>query len=503
MVASCREVEIKYIVRTLISNLRIGAVDKTVLSSLAAAFGISADLLASSFATCPSYDVLIPALLKIKERNSLASADEEDISKEVLGETCKVTIGIPLKPMLGKITRSIEDMVIRFGDDVQVLSEYKYDGQRAQIHVSRTSPSANESDAEQVPTYKVQLFSRHLQDMTSRFPDVCDIVSTVAARTNLKSGVFDAEIVAVNAKNIVLPFQALAARPRSTANSAAAFANKKNAADPPQIQVCVVCFDTMMLNDEILFKMSLQERRQKMQEAMKEDVSITPGWKYAESITTRDPIAVQEFLDKAVSDRCEGLMCKALTGPFSIYEPATRRESWSKVKKDYLAGGGSIDIDVVCLGAWQGQGRKYKWYSPVLVAVVHDGELQSLCKVMSGFTDEMYENIAKYHRDGHILESKPSYYQVDDARMRPSVWFDASQVWEIKGADLSISPVHKAAAGLVDEAKGLSLRFPRFIRIRDDKGPEDITTAEEVAEMFYGQANRAPADVKDDPDESE
>ncbi|KAG8237852.1 hypothetical protein J437_LFUL002461 [Ladona fulva] len=100
-------------------------------------------------------------------------------------------------------------------------------------------------------------------------------------------------------------------------------------------------------------------------------------------------------------------------------------------------------------------------------------------KIGTGFSEADLASLSESLRP-HVLNEPRPYYSVSpNLNPMPKDWFDPAAVWEIKCADLSLSPV--------DPEKGISLRFPRFKRVRDDKKPEDATSAEQVAEMYNGQ----------------
>lgn len=99
----------------------------------------------------------------------------------------------------------------------------------------------------------------------------------------------------------------------------------------------------------------------------------------------------------------------------------------------------------------------------------------------------------EFFTEDRVLSKKPPYYKTAEV---PDMWFSAEVVWEIRGADFTVSPVHQAAVGLVHPSKGISMRFPRFIRRRDDdRSSEECSSAADVADLFQSQSRKM--DVND------
>lgn len=148
-----------------------------------------------------------------------------------------------------------------------------------------------------------------------------------------------------------------------------------------------------------------------------------------------------------------------------------------------------------------GRGKRTGVYGAYLLACYDEEseELQSICKIGTGFSDEDLVKLADSLRDT-VIDEPRSYYKVGES-LKPDVWFEPKQVWEVKAADLSVSPVHQAAHGLVDPVKGIALRFPRFLRLREDKGVEQATSAEQVADFYNAQATKQSFDNGGDDDE--
>uniref|UniRef100_A0A2K6GVM0 DNA ligase n=1 Tax=Propithecus coquereli TaxID=379532 RepID=A0A2K6GVM0_PROCO len=469
---ACRHSEARFIARSLSGRLRLGLAEQSVLAALAQAVSLTPPgqgfppavvdagkgktaearktwleeqgmTLKQTFCEVPDLDQIVPVLL--------------EHGLERLPEHCRLSPGIPLKPMLAHPTRGVSEVLKRF-EEAAFTCEYKYDGQRAQIHVLEGG--------------EVKIFSRNQEDNTGKYPDIISRIPKIKL-PSVTSFILDTEAVAWDReKKQIQPFQVLTTRKR-----------KEVDASEIQVQVCLYAFDLIYLNGESLVREPLSRRRQLLRENF---VETEGEFVFATSLDTKDIDQIAEFLEQSVKDSCEGLMVKTLDVD-ATYEIAKRSHNWLKLKKDYLDGVGDT-LDLVVIGAYLGRGKRAGRYGGFLLASYDKDseELQAICKLGTGFSDEELE---EHHQQlqALVLPAPRSYVRIDGA-VAPDHWLDPSTVWEVKCADLSLSPIYPAARGLVDSEKGISLRFPRFIRVREDKQPEEATSSAQVAYLYRKQS---------------
>ncbi|XP_058442071.1 DNA ligase 1 isoform X5 [Marmota monax] len=485
---ACRHSEARFIARSLSGRLRLGLAEQSVLAALAQAVSLTPPgqeyppavvdagkgrtaearktwleeqclILKQTFCEVPDLDRIVPVLL--------------EHGLEHLPEHCRLSPGVPLKPMLAHPTRGVSEVLKRF-EEAAFTCEYKYDGQRAQIHLLEGG--------------EVKIFSRNQEDNTGKYPDIISRIPKIKL-PSVTSFILDTEAVAWDReKKQIQPFQVLTTR-------------KRKEVDPSeiQVQVCLYAFDLIYLNGESLVREPLSRRRQLLREHF---VETEGEFVFATSLDTKDVEQIAEFLEQSVKDSCEGLMVKTLDVD-ATYEIAKRSHNWLKLKKDYLDGVGDT-LDLVVIGAYLGRGKRAGRYGGFLLAAYDEDseELQAICKLGTGFSDEELEE--QHQSLQALVLPTPRPYVRADGAVAPDHWLDPSAVWEVKCADLSLSPIYPAARGLVDSEKGISLRFPRFIRVREDKQPEEATTSAQVASLYRKQSqiqNQHDTDSDSNPED--
>lgn len=250
-----------------------------------------------------------------------------------------------------------------------------------------------------------------------------------------------------------------------------------------------------------LVNRSFRQRRDLMYGAFNE---VEGEFAFAKYGNTNELDVIQTLLEDSVKASCEGLMVKMLDGPESYYEPSRRSQNWLKVKKDYLAGAGD-SLDLVVLGAYFGKGKRTSVYGAFLLACYNPSRqtYESVCNIGTGFSEEVLSSLYETLSPLVIDRPKPYYEHSKGNKDQPDVWFDAKLVWEVKTADLTLSPRYVAAKDVLSDPsnRGVSLRFPRYLHTREDKKPEDATTSRQVADMYRAQEsvgkNKGPS-VDDD-----
>ncbi len=443
LLAMATPVEAKHIIRIVTGKMRLGVADMTILDALAKAFGGDREVYERAYNL--SSDIGLVA-------RTAAVEGVEGVSK------FRVRVGIPVRCMLAERLSSAVEILEKM--DGVGFTEYKYDGERMQIH------KAGE---------KVWIFSRRQENITQQYPDV---VEAVEKYVKAAEAILECEAVPLDPDTgETLPFQELMHRKRKKEIERAA----------EEYPVALYFFDILYVDGEDMTTKPFLERRKMLEKVIVEDERV----KLSTGLLTHSPEEVEKIFAEAVEAGCEGVIVKSV-GEDSVYRAGARGWQWIKFKRDYRSE--MIDtVDLVVVGAFHGRGRRRGKFGALLTAVYNEERdvFQTVCKVGSGFKDEDLERFTEMINQLKI----PHKHARVESLMTPDVWVEPSIVLEIIGAEVTLSPVHTCAWGVLKEGYGLGIRFPRYTgRLRTDKKPEDATTDREIVEMYRRQLKKIEAE---------
>jgi DNA ligase 1 len=437
--------EARYVLRLVTGTLRLGVGTPTILDALAQVHtGSRKDrpVLERAYNICCDLGLVA---------DTLAAGGLQAV------EAMHVRPGNPVRAMLAQRLSSAQEILAKLGGSC--AAEYKYDGVRVQAH--RTADGG------------LELYTRRLERVSTQFPDV---VTQLQRGLGPREAILEGEVVAFDpASGDLRPFQEVMFRRRKYGITEAV----------RDVPVSLFCFELLYADGEDLTRLSYPERRARLAAA------ITPasGLRLATAVQVDDEASLEAAFEQAVGDGCEGLLCKSLS-PTAAYQAGARGWLWIKLKRDYRTEL-SDTTDLVVVGALYGRGRRRGMYGALLLAAYDpDADVfRTTTKCGTGFSDaELAALPAKLAPLAR--EELPARV---DARQAADVWFEPALVVEILSAELTLSPRYTAGWGKVKEDSGLALRFPRFTgRWRDDKGPEDATTTDELVQLFL-TARRTPA----------
>ncbi len=436
--------EARYLLRLVTGNLRLGVGTPTILDALAVVH-------AGGRAARPTL-----------ERAYNICCDLGLVASTLAGgglpavEQLQVRPGNPVRAMLAQRLSDAAEILAKLGG--QCAAEYKYDGVRVQAH--RTADG------------RIELFTRGLESISNQFPDVVEVLQ---AGLGPREAILEGEVVAFDpAAGELRPFQEVMFRRRKHGIAEAV----------RDVPVSLFCFELLYADGQDLTGLSYPQRRARLAEA------ITPSAQLR--LTTATQVSTAAALDaafeQAVTDGCEGLLCKSVSSAAG-YQAGARGWLWIKLKRDYRTELADT-VDLVVVGAFAGRGRRRGVYGALLLAAYDPAAdmFRTVGKCGTGFSDA--ELAALPARLAPLARSqRPARV---DAGQPADVWFEPGLVLEVLSAELTLSPNHTAGWGQIREHSGLAMRFPRFTgRWRDDKSAQDATTTQELVDM-YRTARRTP-----------
>lgn len=426
----CTGNDLKMVIRLIKHDLRINSGAKHILDGLD-----------------PNAYAAFQASRNLRDVVDRVIANRDSGEKPGMGSkslSVRASLMTPVLPMLAEPCRSVEMAMRKCPSGF--YAEIKYDGERVQVHKNGNEFRYFSRSLKPVQPHKVSHFKDYIP---KAFPGGNDLI-------------LDAEVLLIdNASSKPLPFGSLGVHKKAAFKDA---------------NVCLFIFDCLHINGKNLMELSIQKRRKVLHENMTE-IKNHVMFSEMQHITKKEDLQV--LMTKVFREGLEGLVLKDIS---SIYEPGKRH--WLKVKKDYLEQGSMADTaDLVVLGAYHGTGNKGGLMS-VFLTGVYDPMTKKWCtvsKVGNGFDDKTLDRLqteldmVKINKD---MSKVPSWLNIKKHVVPDFIVADPlkAPVWEITGAEFSKAEIHTA--------DGISIRFPRLTKMRDDKSWKEATNLPRLRELY-------------------
>jgi len=329
----------------------------------------------------------------------------------------------PVNLMLAQVAETVAEVLEEHGG--RTAFEFKYDGARVQIHKCGDH---------------VKIFSRRLTDVTGSLPEIVH-----SAKTNIRSkeAILEGEVVAVDDMGRPIPFQHLMRR----------FRRVHDVEDQSvKVPVKLFLFDVLYLDGKRLISNSYLERR-RILAANAGEISLSS------QLVTESVDEAERFLKESLAAGHEGLMAKRLDSP---YVPGARGKHWLKIKPVLES------LDLVIVAAEYGYGRRHEWLSDYYLAArdAETGEYVTVGKTFKGLTNTEFKEMTRRLKRLIVNEKSRGVSVV------PAV------VVEVVYNEIQTSPKY---------ACGMTLRFARIVKIRDDKTPEEADTIQRIRQIYERQ----------------
>ena len=423
LLADARAEEAKYIVRTVLEQLRIGVAEGLVRDAVALAYGVPVDDVEGAWNLLPDF-------------GEVAKVAKEDGEKGL--KKFKLRLGTPFIVQLAEKSPSLKEAI---GSFKKVILEYKYDGMRTLIH--------KKGD-------KIWLFTRNLENITAAFPDLVQI-----AKKQIKAEdcVLDGETIGLDKKTgRSIPFQQLSTRIKRKYDIEKAYG---------EIPIEVNLFDIVYLDGKNLMDLAFEERRKYLEKAVKE----TDRFHIAKGFVTSDLKEAEAFYKEALKAGEEGVIIKDME---ALYVPGRRvAGGWLKVKPVME------NLDVVIVGGTWGTGKRAGTIGSLHLAIrePETGRFLECGMLGTGLKEKESEQEGSATLKEMTKLLKPLVESEDGSLVR----FKPKIVIEVAYEEIQKSPTY---------VSGYALRFPRFIRIRFDKGPDEADDLKRMEGLYKQQKGK-------------